>query len=166
MFLVFQGTSWRLWESLVPNTLTESHRTKSLIYWKCFTQSPTDHSWFLPLRWWLKSNKELFPEQSAVFGDVFVGLFMAPREFRLVFVPLALFFASLGEPGTGYVFVWHLEDRMDACRHVLKGEVSWGFDIFCLKWWNWTINQLPNNSRMTRGKKSTQFLKGTTHDLF
>ena len=29
-----------------------------------------------------------------------------------------------------------------------------------------TFNQLPNNSRMTRGKKSTQFLKGTTRDLF
>ena len=27
-------------------------------------------------------------------------------------------------------------------------------------------DQLPNNSRMTRGKKSTQFLKGTTRDLF
>ena len=24
----------------------------------------------------------------------------------------------------------------------------------------------PNNFRMTRGKKSTQFLKGTTRDLF
>ena len=29
-----------------------------------------------------------------------------------------------------------------------------------------TFNQLPHNSRMTRGKKSTQFLKGTTRDLF
>ena len=29
-----------------------------------------------------------------------------------------------------------------------------------------SFNQLPNNSRMTRGKKSTQFLKGTTRDLF
>ena len=28
------------------------------------------------------------------------------------------------------------------------------------------FNQLPNNSRMTRGKISTQFLKGTTRDLF
>ena len=29
-----------------------------------------------------------------------------------------------------------------------------------------TFNQLPNNSRMMRGKTSTQFLKGTTRDLF
>ena len=29
-----------------------------------------------------------------------------------------------------------------------------------------TFKQLPNNSRMTKGKKSTQFLKGTTRDLF
>ena len=29
-----------------------------------------------------------------------------------------------------------------------------------------TFNQLPHNSRMTREKKSTQFLKGTTRDLF
>ena len=29
-----------------------------------------------------------------------------------------------------------------------------------------TFNQLPNNSRMTRRKKSTKFLKGTTRDLF
>ena len=29
-----------------------------------------------------------------------------------------------------------------------------------------TFNQLPHNSRMAREKKSTQFLKGTTRDLF
>ena len=29
-----------------------------------------------------------------------------------------------------------------------------------------TFNQLPNNSTMMRGKKSTQFLKGITRDLF
>ena len=31
---------------------------------------------------------------------------------------------------------------------------------------NKNFNQLPNKSRITRGKKSIQFLKGTTRDLF
>ena len=41
-----------------------------------------------------------------------------------------------------------------------------GFLISFVKNDETTFNHLPDNSRMTRGTKSTQFLKETTCDLF
>ena len=42
------------------------------------------------------------------------------------------------------IIVW-TRTRKKHLHLALKGEVSWGFDIFCLKWWNKTSSQLPNN---------------------
>ena len=63
-----------------------------------------------------------------------------------------------------------MEMRVQLVLGELKGEVSWVFFVSFVK--NDEIrpsmyfNHLPNNSRMTRGTKSTQFLKETTCDLF
>ena len=64
-----------------------------------------------------------------------------------------------------------MEMRVQLVLGELKGEVSWFF-FFISFVKNDEIrpsmyfNHLPNNYRMTRGTKSTQFLKETTCDLF
>ena len=49
----------------------------------------------------------------------------------------------------------------------IKREVSWGFrPLLSVKMVKEDLHLATNNSRTTRGKKSAQFLKGTTRDLF
>ena len=80
---------------------------------------------------------------------------------------MIIFFILVGVTGETVVHVLSSYRYDIVISYRVKGEVSWGFWYLLSKMMKIkTINQLPNNSRMTRGKKSTQFLKGTTRDLF